>query len=175
MTRDEGWRFLMIGRRIERLQSLCSSLAAFLRGPAVYDQAGLEWLLELGNSSITYRSRYLAVAQLIPVLDLLLLDEQNPHAVLFQLKLLVRANQRLSEEFDSPRDPALALLAEQLRHFDLRSLEDPLFGSASVQAVLSGLADLLQGVALASGEISERLALRHFAHVDDVSQQTVSL
>ncbi|QBF24925.1 molybdopterin oxidoreductase [Pseudomonas tructae] len=175
MTRDEGWRFLMIGRRIERLQSLCSSLAAFLRGPAVYDQAGLEWLLELGNSSITYRSRYLAVAQLIPVLDLLLLDEQNPHAVLFQLKLLVRANQRLSEEFDSPRDPALALLAEQLRLFDLRSLEDPLFGSASVQAVLSGLADLLQAVALASGELSERLVLRHFAHVDDVSQQTVSL
>ncbi len=175
MTRDEGWRFLMLGRRIERLQSLCSSLAAFLRGPAVYDQAGLEWLLELGNSSITYRSRYLAVAQLIPVLDLLLLDEQNPHAVLFQLKLLVRANQRLSEEFDSPRDPALALLAEQLRHFDLRSLEHPLFGNASVQAVLAGLADLLQAVAIASGELSERLALRHFAHVDDVSQQTVSL
>lgn len=78
MTRDEGWRFLMIGRRLERLQFLSSSLAAFLRSDAVFDQAGLEWLLELGNSSITYRSRYLAVAQLIPVLDLLLLDEQNP-------------------------------------------------------------------------------------------------
>jgi len=175
MTRDEGWRFLMIGRRIERLQSLCSSLAAFLRGPAAFDQAGLEWLLELGNSSITYRSRYLAVAQLIPVLDLLLLDEQNPHAVLFQLKLLVRAYERLCEEFGSTRDPGLARLAEQLRHFDLRSLEESLFGSASVQAVLAGLADLLQSIARASGEISERLALRHFAHVDDVSQQTVSV
>ncbi|MDN7140252.1 circularly permuted type 2 ATP-grasp protein [Pseudomonas sp. JQ170] len=175
MTRDEGWRFLMIGRRIERLQSLCSSLAAFLRGPAAFDQAGLEWLLELGNSSITYRSRYLAVAQLIPVLDLLLLDEQNPHAVLFQLKLLVRAYERLCEEFGSTRDPGLARLAEQLRHFDLRSLEESLFGSASVQAVLTGLADLLQSIARASGEISERLALRHFAHVDDVSQQTVSV
>ncbi|MNJ15116.1 hypothetical protein D3C77_93570 [compost metagenome] len=175
MTRDDGWRFLMIGRRIERLQSLCSSLAAFLRGPAVFDQAGLEWLLELGNSSITYRSRYLAVAQLIPVLDLLLLDEQNPHAVLFQLKLLVRAYERLGQEFSSARDPALALLAEQLRHFDLRSLEDSLFGSPSVHAVLAGLADLLQSIARACGEISERLALRHFAHVDDVSQQTVSV
>nr|BFE91872.1 hypothetical protein GCM10020185_24080 [Pseudomonas brassicacearum subsp. brassicacearum] len=57
-----------------------------MRSDAVFDQAGLEWLLELGNSSITYRSRYLAVAQLIPVLDLLLLDEQNPHAVLFPVK-----------------------------------------------------------------------------------------
>ncbi|MGH8463803.1 MAG: alpha-E domain-containing protein, partial [Pseudomonas sp.] len=175
MTRDEGWRFLMIGRRIERLQSLCSSLAVYLRGPTAFDQAGLEWLLELGNSSITYRSRYLAVAQLIPVLDLLLLDEQNPHAVLFQLNLLVRAYGRLSKEFASSPEPALALLAEQLKHFDLRSLEDSLFGTASVRAVLTGLADLLQSIATASGEISERLALRHFAHVDDVSQQTVSV
>ncbi|RWU26397.1 molybdopterin oxidoreductase [Pseudomonas alkylphenolica] len=175
MTRDEGWRFLMIGRRIERLQSLCSSLAVYLRGPTVFDQAGLEWLLELGNSSITYRSRYLAVAQLIPVLDLLLLDEQNPHAVLFQLNLLVRAYGRLSKEFASSPEPALALLADQLKHFDLRSLEDSLFGAASVRAVLTGLADLLQSIATASGEISERLALRHFAHVDDVSQQTVSV
>ncbi|MEF9897283.1 MAG: circularly permuted type 2 ATP-grasp protein [Pseudomonas sp.] len=175
MTRDEGWRFLMIGRRIERLQSLCSSLAAFLRGPAVYDQAGLEWLLELGNSSITYRSRYLAVAQLIPVLDLLLLDEQNPHAVMFQLNLLVRTYRRLCEAFASPVDPGLALLAQQLKQFDLRNLEGSLFGSASVHAVLTGLADLLQSVATASSDISERLALRHFAHVDDVSQQTVSV
>ena len=38
MTRDEGWRFLMMGRRIERLQFLSSSLAAFLRGVAVFDQ-----------------------------------------------------------------------------------------------------------------------------------------
>ncbi|MNJ76967.1 hypothetical protein D3C77_743670 [compost metagenome] len=69
----------------------------------------------------------------------------------------------------------MALLAEQLKHFDLHSLEDSLFGSASVQAVLAGLADLLQAIAAASGEMSERLVLRHFAHVDDVSQQTVSV
>ncbi len=64
---DDGWR-------IERLQFLSSS-AAFLRG-VVFDQAGLEWLLELGNSSITDRSRHLAIAH--PGADLLLLDEQNP-------------------------------------------------------------------------------------------------
>lgn len=174
MTRDEGWRFLMIGRRIERLQGLSLSLASFLRGPGAFDQAGLEWLLELGNSSITYRSRYLAVAQLIPVLDLLLLDQQNPHAVLFQLKLLVRALERSSDEFGSPPDPTLALLAERLYHFDLGSLEHALFGKASVRAVLDGLAELLGEIAKASLQASERLALRHFVHVDDISQQTVS-
>ncbi|MCR8933387.1 MULTISPECIES: circularly permuted type 2 ATP-grasp protein [unclassified Pseudomonas] len=175
MTRDEGWRFLMIGRRIERLQFLSSSLAAFLRGAGAYDQAGLEWLLELGNSSITYRSRYLAVAQLIPVLDLLLLDEQNPHAVLFQLKLVTRTLKRLNDDFGAPREAGLAKLVERLARFDLGCLENPLFGESSVRAALEGLADLLQDIAEASGQVSDRLALRHFAHVDDVSQRTVSV
>jgi uncharacterized alpha-E superfamily protein len=175
MTRDEGWRFLMMGRRIERLQFLSSSLAAFLRGVAVFDQAGLEWLLELGNSSITYRSRYLAVPQLIPVLDLLLLDEQNPHAVLFQLKLVSRTLRRLNDDFGVPRETGLGPLVERLTRFDLSCLENPLFGESGVRAALDGLADLLQAVADESGQVSDRLALRHFAHVDDVSQQTVSL
>ncbi|WP_434602665.1 circularly permuted type 2 ATP-grasp protein [Pseudomonas sp. Z4-7] len=175
MTRDEGWRFLMIGRRLERLQFLSSSLAAFLRGEAVFDQAGLEWLLELGNSSITYRSRYLAVAQLIPVLDLLLLDEQNPHAVLFQLKLVARTVKRLNDDFGAPRETALPELVARLSRFDLRCLESLLFGEASLRAALDGLADLLQEVADVSGQVSDRLALRHFAHVDDVSQRTVSV
>ena len=175
MTRDEGWRFLMIGRRIERLQFLSSSLAAFLRGIAVFDQAGLEWLLELGNSSITYRSRYLAVPQLIPVLDLLLLDEQNPHAVLFQLKLVSRTLRRLNDDFGVPRELGLNQLVERLGRFDLGNLESALFGETGVRDVLDGLAELLQEIADASGQVSDRLALRHFAHVDDVSQQTVSV
>ncbi len=175
MTRDEGWRFLMIGRRIERLQFLSSSLAGFLRGAGAFDQAGLEWLLELGNSSITYRSRYLAVAQLIPVLDLLLLDEQNPHAVLFQLKLVSGSLKRLNHDFGAPAEAALPLLVERLAGFDLGCLENPLFGDSSVRAALDGLADLLQDVADVSNQVSDRLALRHFAHVDDVSQRTVSV
>jgi uncharacterized circularly permuted ATP-grasp superfamily protein/uncharacterized alpha-E superfamily protein len=175
MTRDEGWRFLMIGRRIERLQFLSGSLAAFLRGAGAFDQAGLEWLLELGNSSITYRSRYLAVAQLIPVLDLLLLDEQNPHAVLFQLKLVTRTLKRLNDDFGVPREAGLPQLVERLAQFDLSCLENSLFGEASVRAAIEGLADLLQQIADASGQVSDRLALRHFAHVDDVSQRTVSV
>jgi len=175
MTRDEGWRFLIIGRRIERLQFLSASLAAFLRGAGAFDQAGLEWLLELGNSSITYRSRYLAVAQLIPVLDLLLLDEQNPHAVLFQLKLVTRTLKRLNDDFGVPREAGLPPLVDRLACFDLGSLENSLLGESSVRAAINGLADLLQEIADISGHMSDRLALRHFAHVDDVSQRTVSV
>ncbi|MVW76642.1 circularly permuted type 2 ATP-grasp protein [Pseudomonas xionganensis] len=173
MTRDDGWRFLMLGRCIERLQFLCDSLANFLRSGATQDQSALEWLLELGNSSITYRTRYLASAQLIPVLDLLLLDEQNPHAVLFQLRTLLRSLARLGERFELPAERRLQHLEQQLARFGLASLESPLFGATSVQEVLEGLAELLTSIGQASAELSDRLGLRFFAHVD-ASQRTQS-
>ncbi|MNY59445.1 hypothetical protein D3C86_1958980 [compost metagenome] len=109
------------------------------------------------------------------MLDLLLLDEQNPHAVLFQLKLVSRTLNRLNDDFGTAREQGLAMLVQRLQQFDLGTLENPLFGAASVRAVLDGLADLLQTIAQASGQVSDRLALRHFAHVDNVSQQTVSV
>ncbi|HEX5844350.1 MAG TPA: circularly permuted type 2 ATP-grasp protein, partial [Pseudomonas sp.] len=173
MTRDDGWRFLMLGRCIERLQFLCDSLANFLRSNAVDDQSALEWLLELGNSSITYRTRYLASAQLIPVLDLLLLDEQNPHAVLFQLRTLLRSLERLGERFELPAERRLQHLEQQLARFSLSSLENPLFGSSGVNEVLGGLAALLEALSQAAAETSDRLGLRFFAHVD-ASQRTQS-
>lgn len=173
MTRDDGWRFLMIGRCIERLQFLCESVAELLRSHAAQDQSALEWLLELGNSIITYRTRYLAAPQLIPVLDLLLLDEQNPHAVLFQLRQLLRSLERLEEGFDFRAGPALGELASKLAAFRLGSLESPLFGSSGQRAVLGGLADLLLPIAEVSGRVSDQLALRFFVHVD-ASQRTQS-
>ncbi|UTW09259.1 circularly permuted type 2 ATP-grasp protein [Pseudomonas benzenivorans] len=173
MTRDDGWRFLLIGRSIERLHFMAESVAAFLRSDAVSDPSALAWLLELGNSSITYRTRYLASAQLIPVLDLLLLDEQNPHAVLFQLRTLLRALGRLGERFALPEEVPLWQLEQQLSDFRLASLESPLFGPSSVRAVLEGLADLLERIAEAGENASEHLGLRFFVHVDP-SQRTQS-
>ncbi|WP_437882675.1 circularly permuted type 2 ATP-grasp protein [Pseudomonas sp. LRF_L74] len=174
MTRDDGWRFLMLGRCIERLQFIAQSIADFIVSRAVNDQSALEWLLELGNSSITYRTRYLASAQLIPVLDLLLLDAQNPHAVLFQLRMLLRSIRRLGESFDFVAEGALASLERTLGAFNLGSLENPLFGSSGVRAVLAGLADLLLAIAQSAGQVSDQLGLRFFAHVD-ASQRTSSL
>ncbi|MEN1408892.1 alpha-E domain-containing protein, partial [Pseudomonas aeruginosa] len=174
MTRDDGWRFLMIGRRIERVRFFAESIAAFLDGGSAWDAGALEWLLELGNSGITYRSRYLASPQLVPVLDLLLLHEQNPHSLRFQLQALERSLERLHEEFGAPRERELRTLGERLRSFDLAALESPLFGAAGLDEVLVGLARLLRDIAACAGQVSDRLGLRYFAHVDDVSQRTVS-
>lgn len=82
MTRDSGWRFLSIGRRLERLSSsaLCLSLALEKPGE------GLGWLLELADSSVTYRARYTSQPEWGSVLELLLYDEENPRSLMFQLR-----------------------------------------------------------------------------------------
>ena len=80
MTRDTGWRFLSIGRRVERLGFICQALEIALHEGR---DAGLGWLLELTDSSITYRSRYLSSPEWLPVLDLIVLDEGNPRALRF--------------------------------------------------------------------------------------------
>ena len=83
MTRSLGWRFLSLGRRIERMANLCAALrVAVAEGRAL----GLDWLLELADSTVTYRSRYLVAPEWMPVLDLLVRDDANPRSVAFQLK-----------------------------------------------------------------------------------------
>lgn len=98
MTRGPGWRFLDIGRRIERaLQTV-----RLIRGLLVDAQTDLlprlEAMLEIADSSMTYRYRYLTTLQLAPVLDLVLVDETNPRAVGFQLVALAEHVKNLSRD-----------------------------------------------------------------------------
>ena len=87
MTRGDGWRFLDIGRRLERALQMTGLLRHGLRADA--PSVGiLEAILEMADSSITYRSRYLTSLQTDLVLDLLLVDEANPRSIAFQLARL---------------------------------------------------------------------------------------
>jgi uncharacterized circularly permuted ATP-grasp superfamily protein/uncharacterized alpha-E superfamily protein len=81
MTRDDGWLFLSIGRRLERLAFQCLALHVAFRNSS---DSGLGWLLSLADSAVTYRSRYMARPEWLPVLDLLILDGANPRSVVFQ-------------------------------------------------------------------------------------------
>ena len=66
-----------------------SSSATLLRTTLVEtradEAAALDAVLEVADSAITYRRRYLGSALAEPVLDLLLIDETNPRALVFQL------------------------------------------------------------------------------------------
>jgi uncharacterized circularly permuted ATP-grasp superfamily protein/uncharacterized alpha-E superfamily protein len=88
MTRGTGWRFLDVGRRVERAQFVVNGvLGPFSQSPIDWDAA--MWVaLELCDSTITYRTRYLGQLQPAPVLDLVILDDSNPRSLAFQLRAL---------------------------------------------------------------------------------------
>ncbi len=90
MTRNYGWTFLDLGRRMERASNLSDLLATLFseRRDEATEAASLTFALEVADSILTYRSRYLFAPVLPLVLDLLLADETNPRSVGFQLKMI---------------------------------------------------------------------------------------
>jgi uncharacterized circularly permuted ATP-grasp superfamily protein/uncharacterized alpha-E superfamily protein len=88
MTRGFGWRFLDMGRRLERLRAMIQLIQQLAVRGEPADDGGLELLLELADSTMTYRGRYQAAPQLPAVLDLLLCDETNPRSAVFQILTL---------------------------------------------------------------------------------------
>jgi uncharacterized circularly permuted ATP-grasp superfamily protein/uncharacterized alpha-E superfamily protein len=174
MTRDDGWRFLIIGRRIERLIFLSGAIAQFLRLESTRAAGSIEWLLELADSIITYRSRYMAQPELLPTLDLIVFDNANPHGVVFQLHNLVRYLGRLSRDLGAPDDDALSASLARLRTFDLGRFEQLDFANCSACGPCFELADRLDDVSQAAAALSDRLAMRYFTHVGDVTHQTLA-
>jgi uncharacterized circularly permuted ATP-grasp superfamily protein/uncharacterized alpha-E superfamily protein len=153
MTRDQGWRFLSVGRRIERLQFMSSVLQHAL------DEGGEtpEWLLDLADSTITYRSRYMTRPQWLPVLDLLVADESNPRSVAYQALGLADYLARLAAQFGAIESAPLSDAVADL--LSLRAARDFRPGATALTETL----DSLHSAAYA---LSEQLGLRFFSHAD---------
>lgn len=156
MTRGTGWRFLSIGRRIERLWNLSAALQVATREGR--DQ-GLEWLLQWADSSVTYRSRYLVAPEWLPVLDLLVRDELVPRSLAFQLKGLAEYVEKLEARHGrfaldvvAPGRAALAALTPTDLHPESEAL--------------AALLDQLQRIA---GSVSDELTLKFFSHASSRS------
>jgi uncharacterized circularly permuted ATP-grasp superfamily protein/uncharacterized alpha-E superfamily protein len=88
MTRTAGWRFLDMGRKIERSLHTISLLRSTLVTVTSPEGSLLETLLQVADSSMTYRRRYQSSVQAAAVLDLLAADETNPRSLVFQFAAL---------------------------------------------------------------------------------------
>ncbi len=89
ITRTHGWRFLQLGRRIERAYQTAELLAATLVRGVADERPLFESVLEATDSLMTYRTRYLLLLQPAPVLDLLITDQSNPRSIAFQTQSIV--------------------------------------------------------------------------------------
>ena len=78
-----GWRFLSIGRSLERSIAMSSALAWLADAQA--PDGALDLAVEIGDSVMSHRRRYAVTTSRETVVDLLALDAMNPRSVLYHL------------------------------------------------------------------------------------------
>jgi uncharacterized alpha-E superfamily protein len=114
LSRTYGYRFMDLGRRVERAHSTTALIRATLGVAHADEPAVLSELLEVLDNGITYRRRYQDVMQAAPVLDLLLTDESNPRSIAFQLAAVYEHIRALPRSIEAPlrtREERVALSA----------------------------------------------------------------
>lgn len=131
MTRRTGWRFLELGRRIERALVACRFARQFSNPPLI--ERALDVLLELNDSQITYRKRYVMIAARAPAIDLVVLDPFNPRSVAYQIDRidthLAALPPHLTDGLLSPPQKAALAFATRLRTIDVADIDDEAFSS----------------------------------------------
>lgn len=156
MVRGGGFLFLDLGRRIERAQATATSLGAALEEPPARIEAGLRLALDLCDSVLTYRARYLSVLQPAPALDLVLADPGNPRGLAFQPEAVARhlallpGADALRAQAEALGDEAVAMAAEVL-------------ASPQQPAAAALLPPRLAAFATESAALSDRITRRFFA------------
>ena len=156
MVRTGGWLFLDMGRRLERAHASASVLATVLEQPVSRMEGTLRMVLELFDSAITYRGRYLSIIQPAPVLDLIMADRGNPRALAFQYDQVVRLLR------DCGADPALVEQAVQLAQTS-DAMVDAVADAADPARCASGLPKPLEQLAVATATLSDQVTRQFFA------------
>jgi uncharacterized circularly permuted ATP-grasp superfamily protein/uncharacterized alpha-E superfamily protein len=121
INRGSGWLFLSLGRRLERAIYLTRELRHITKPLAVENWVYLERLLEVADSTVTYRTRYYATLQPLAVLDILMADGTNPRSLDFQLGHLADLYAKLPRHL--PADlQAMQDAVGSLRRIDLQGM-----------------------------------------------------
>ena len=154
MTRDHGWRLLTVGRLIERLNGVSVRLDAFVAAGALSSAAGIDLLLELFDSVITFRARYQRHEDLLALADLLVFDSANPRAFAGVLRRLRTEIGKLPGQPESLQ-PLLDMLPAEGAGLTLEALRDA--DDATIARALQTLAGSLRNsAALLADRIGER-------------------
>lgn len=166
MVRGPAWRFLDLGRRIERTQLTAELLLELIRDGQQPTTETLNAILDVMDLQVTYRARYLAAIRVAPILDLLIADDSNPRSLLFQVNEIQRHVDTL------PKDPAHVGLTDEekavsevvhhLQMLDVSRQLGPQQGS-DVESKAS-VAEELQIVVRAMEQLSGSLASKYLVH-----------
>ena len=171
MTRDDGWQLLSIGRHVERLGFLASALdlavdvGAFDHpddGAHAGDENNSHFsaLLALFDSTITFQAQYPQSRDLAPLIELLVLDNDNPRSLAWVARTL---RGRLSKLADTPmgEPDALARLVPDLKNTDWAEL-----CMRDGEGKLPHLRACLSACMQAAWQVSDAITARYFSHTD---------
>ena len=162
MTRAQAWRFLDMGIRLERCIYLTALLDSTLHSTDAENPSLLEALLEVVDSSITFRSRYNLLPTVAAVFDLVLLDDKNPRSVLFQIRQLLKHFERLPKERSEAVVKGKTILENceaRLEHTDARELV-----SSPSKWPDSDVAATIRHIVKAMPQVSDHIASGYFVH-----------
>ncbi|MGV3570031.1 MAG: circularly permuted type 2 ATP-grasp protein [Ramlibacter sp.] len=161
MTRDDGWRLLSTGRHLERMGFLAQALLLAFESGAVHDEAGFEAVVALFDSTITFHAHYQQRHDVVALLDLLVLDPDNPRSLGWVAQTL---RGRLGKLAGLPagRIPLLALPVPDPHGWTLEALCERDAGGGYPK-----LMEVLQQCVDAAYRLSDDLTARYFAHSGD--------
>jgi uncharacterized circularly permuted ATP-grasp superfamily protein/uncharacterized alpha-E superfamily protein len=161
MTRDDGWRLLSTGRHLERMGFLAQALEAAFETGAVHDEGGFEAVVALFDSTITFHAQYQQRHDIPALLDLLVLDADNPRSLSWVARTL---RNRLARLAGTPRGqvPQVALPVPDPGTWTLEALCE-----RDADGRHAALLEVLQQCADAAYSLSDQLTARYFAHSGD--------
>jgi uncharacterized circularly permuted ATP-grasp superfamily protein/uncharacterized alpha-E superfamily protein len=173
MTHGYGWRFMDMGFRMERATMSAQVLRELLTQPAAFETPVLDSILEVANSSMTYRSRYQSRVAPLPLLDLLICDDTNPRSLAYQLVMVSQHIDALSQLPERGMLPEQTLACELVNRTEQCNLDKLVqTNSKGKRAALSSfLTELNEHVA----ELSNMVTHRYLAHVQVTSTLASSL
>ena len=146
-----------------RAQAIADELACALEFPGAEEQParaehGLRLALELRDSEITYRSRYLSVLQPAAALDVMLADDGNPRGLAYQLS----AARRTLTSISAASDRSLVALVDGLLE-DVQAMVRGVSAAADQPHAVRALPERLRRLRDGVAELSDRLSRRYFA------------
>jgi uncharacterized alpha-E superfamily protein len=170
MVRGGGFLFLDLGRRLERACAIAAEVASAIDQPPARLEIGLRLVLELCDSAITYRSRYLNVLQPAPVLDLVLCDQGNPRGLAFQIEAMHRHLSDIAgsgSEAGADGDPLVQVVAGFLTQAEMMVAE--VLAAPDQALVAAGLAEQLREIGSGAGELSVQITRRYFTLLPEIA------
>ncbi|MEM9941793.1 MAG: circularly permuted type 2 ATP-grasp protein, partial [Planctomycetota bacterium] len=166
MTRTKAHKFVNMGNQLEHALQIVSYVKTCVRGISRDTTSILDTMLEISDSSLTYRSRYYTNVQLPAVLDLLLLDPANPRSLIYQLKRLVTNLEQVAQTEGDSKELILAReIAESIQTMDVFQFSDLAQSSQK-----NDLFKLFESIEQKLPKLATLISNRHFVHTGNFVQ-----